>query len=125
MPILAVCPNCQQNYHVSEQFAGKTAKCQACGKPFKVPVPEVDPLGDAAALASALPPLAAPEYTAAAPLTSANPLGTGGYAAHSPYASPERRGSGIALSVHAQFHLVRRARARPGRHRAARSVAQG
>jgi hypothetical protein len=102
MPILAVCPSCQQSYHVGEQFAGKKAKCQACGKPFQVPVPEVDPLGDAAALASALPSLAAPEYTAAAPLPSSNPLGAGGYAAHSPYAGPQHRrssGSGINLSA--------------------------
>ena len=102
MPILAVCPNCQQSYHVGEQFAGKKAKCQACGQPFTVPVPEVDPLGDAAALTSALPSLAAPEYTAAAPLPSSNLLGTGGYAAQSPYAGPQHRrssGSGISLSA--------------------------
>lgn len=102
MPILAVCPHCQQNYHVGEQFAGKKAKCQACGQPFTVPVPQLDPLGDAAALASALPSLAAPEYTATAPLSSSNPLGAGGYAARSPYASPEQRrssGSGVSLSA--------------------------
>jgi hypothetical protein len=102
MPILAICPNCQQSYHVGEQFAGKKAKCQACGKPFQVPVPEVDPLGDAAALASALPSLAAPEYVAAAPLPSSNPLGAGGYAAHSPYAASQHRhssGSGVSLSA--------------------------
>jgi hypothetical protein len=101
MPILAVCPHCQQNYHVDEKFAGKSAKCQACGKSFAVPVPQPDPLGDVAALASALPSLAPPEYTVA-PAPS-NPLrGPGNYTPPASYAAPERssrRGSGIDLSA--------------------------
>ena len=91
MPILAVCPHCQQNYHVDEKFAGKKANCQACGQSFTVPVPAHDPLGDAAALASALPSLAPPESTVA-PLPSPSPLGkAGGYTAPAPYAAAEHR----------------------------------
>ena len=40
MPIAFACPDCGKKYRVNEKMAGKTAKCQGCGKTIKVPSPK-------------------------------------------------------------------------------------
>jgi dienelactone hydrolase len=50
VPIQFVCPTCGKQYAISEQFAGRSARCKACKAPFTVPAadpprePEVDHL---------------------------------------------------------------------------------
>ena len=41
MSIQIKCPNpaCGKQYSLKDDQAGKTVRCEACGKPFQVPVP--------------------------------------------------------------------------------------
>jgi uncharacterized protein YxjI len=49
MTITAVC-QCGKNYHLKDEFAGKSVKCPACGNPFVVPaskrIAQADPIFD-------------------------------------------------------------------------------
>ena len=37
MSIVAICGSCQKKYKLPDEWAGKTAKCKACGQPMKIP----------------------------------------------------------------------------------------
>ena len=45
MAIPVKCPNpsCGKQLSLKDELAGKTVKCEACGRTFEVPAPEVSP----------------------------------------------------------------------------------